>query len=87
MNTSLTRRRFLRSAGVLLALPALEVLQPRGFAAGNTDSQLYVSSDGQTWQELVLPETPITSLEGIAFDAAGDLYLLRGSRLFRHTLP
>jgi hypothetical protein len=36
MNTSLTRRRFLRSAGVMLALPAMESLQPRASAAGNT---------------------------------------------------
>jgi hypothetical protein len=35
MTTSLTRRRFLRSTGVMLALPALESLQPRAFAAGN----------------------------------------------------
>ncbi len=35
MNTLITRRHFLRSAGVLLALPVLESLQPRGFAAGN----------------------------------------------------
>lgn len=31
-----TRRHFLRSAGVLIALPMLESLQPRAFAAGNT---------------------------------------------------
>src|SRR5688572_18762734 len=35
MNPAITRRRFLRSAGVLLALPVLESLQPRAFAAGN----------------------------------------------------
>ncbi len=35
MNT-LTRRTFLRAAGVSLALPVLESLQPRAFAAGNT---------------------------------------------------
>jgi hypothetical protein len=36
MNTTLTRRHFLRSTGVMLALPALESLQSRAFAAGNT---------------------------------------------------
>jgi len=36
MNPSLTRRRFLRSTGVMLALPALESLQSRTAAAGNT---------------------------------------------------
>jgi hypothetical protein len=35
MSPSVTRRHFLRSAGVLLTLPVLESLQPRGFAAGN----------------------------------------------------
>lgn len=33
---SLTRRTFLRAAGVSLALPVLESLQPRAFAAGKT---------------------------------------------------
>jgi hypothetical protein len=32
----ITRRHFLRSTGVLLALPMLESLHPRAFAAGNT---------------------------------------------------
>jgi len=36
MNTPLTRRHFLRSAGIILALPTLESLQSRAFAAGNT---------------------------------------------------
>ncbi len=36
MNTPVTRRHFLRSAGIILALPTLESLQPRAFAAGKT---------------------------------------------------
>jgi hypothetical protein len=36
MTSSPTRRRFLRSAGVMLTLPVLESLQSRAFAAGNT---------------------------------------------------
>src|SRR5829696_2474054 len=35
MSTAQTRRHFLRSSGVLVALPLLESLQSRAFAAGN----------------------------------------------------
>src|SRR3954451_25115695 len=38
MNASLTRRHFLSSAGILLALPTLESLQSRSFAAGKVPS-------------------------------------------------
>jgi hypothetical protein len=36
MHEPFSRRRFLRSTGVMLALPALESLAPRGFAAGKS---------------------------------------------------
>ena len=36
MKTALTRRRFLRTAGIALALPALDHFLPRGYAAAGT---------------------------------------------------
>lgn len=45
---------------------------------------LYSTKDrGATWSELAFPVVKLTSLQGIAFDAASDLYMVYGNTLYR----